>query len=576
MSLRFRGHPERQAPRLLPLDVHRRGEGTSGSSPRPSSRPPTPAAPSRAGTSPTSRPCSGSPWSCADDAARPSRTRAEVERRADGRRARARSASPTRWRCRPTSWRSSSAPSRRPSPIDVAGTPTRAAVPARASATSRAFGARGGRVLARATSPTTSTSPTPATRWTSSPSPTSPSAPWRTSGCVTFRETLLLADPDARHPGRAAERRRRDRPRARPHVVRRPGDDEVVERHLAQRGLRHLHGAEGHRRLPARSGSAGSASAWPASTAFDTDALASHPPDRVPGGARRTTPRACSTSSPTRRAPPSCGCSSSTSARTRFRGRHPQVHGRPPVRQHRDHRPVGRHRGGDRLSRCAASWTPGSSRAGYPIVSITASADGRVLHLTQEQFQYLPHPPSDAQWAVPLLLRVADETGAVTTRTALLEGDTLDLELDAPVRWVVGQRRGARVLPGPVRRAAARRPGRRGPGGPAPTSSGTASSTTPGPRSSPAPPRPPSSWPWPTASQARPTSPSGGACSVPSTRSTGLLDGAARTALQARVRALVGPGAGAARLGELRRRHRPRPGAARCPHRGAGGPRRRP
>ena len=33
------------------------------------------------------------------------------------------------------------------------------------------------------------------------------------------------------------------------------------------------------------------------------------------------------------------------------------------VRQHRDHRPVGRHRGGHRASRFAASWTPGSSRA---------------------------------------------------------------------------------------------------------------------------------------------------------------------------------------------------------------------
>ena len=28
--------------------------------------------------------------------------------------------------------------------------------------------------------------------------------------------------------------------------------------------------------------------------------------------------------------------------------RHPQLHGHPPVRQHRDHRPVGRHRGGHR------------------------------------------------------------------------------------------------------------------------------------------------------------------------------------------------------------------------------------
>ena len=43
-----------------------------------------------------------------------------------------------------------------------------------------------------------------------------------------------------------------DRARGRAHVVRRSGDDEVVERDLAQRGVRHLHGAPGHRRVQTR------------------------------------------------------------------------------------------------------------------------------------------------------------------------------------------------------------------------------------------------------------------------------------------------------------------------------------
>ncbi len=40
-------------------------------------------------------------------------------------------------------------------------------------------------------------------------------------------------------------------PRVGPHVVRRSGDHEVVGRHLAERGVRHLHGDEGNRRYAA-------------------------------------------------------------------------------------------------------------------------------------------------------------------------------------------------------------------------------------------------------------------------------------------------------------------------------------
>ncbi len=39
-------------------------------------------------------------------------------------------------------------------------------------------------------------------------------------GCVTFREALLLVDPDPRLAARARAGRRRDLPRDRPHVVR--------------------------------------------------------------------------------------------------------------------------------------------------------------------------------------------------------------------------------------------------------------------------------------------------------------------------------------------------------------------
>ena len=97
-------------------------------------------------------------------------------------------------------------------------------------------------------------------------------------GCITFRESAAARRSGHEHAERAAARRRRRRPRARPHVVRRPGHDAVVERHLAQRGLRHLHGGRGLRRLPARLEAVGRRSASSARRRFETDSLASTRP----------------------------------------------------------------------------------------------------------------------------------------------------------------------------------------------------------------------------------------------------------------------------------------------------------
>ncbi len=76
-------------------------------------------------------------------------------------------------------------------------------------------------------------------------------------------------------------------------------------------------------------------------------------------------------------------------------------------------------------------------QGGYPMVSVTTSADGRRLHLVQERFRYLIDAPDDTRWAVPLKVRYATESGAVTTTTALLDGDTIEIELPEPVAWVV-------------------------------------------------------------------------------------------------------------------------------------------
>ena len=172
------------------------------------------------------------------------------------------------------------------------------------------------------------------------------------------------ARPRPRAAGGAAARRRRRGPRAGPHVVRRPGDHGVVERDLAERGLRHVHGDADHRRLPPGVGAVGGLRPRPLRRVRHR--LARPPPGRSSTrSSPRPTPRACSTSSPTRRARRSCGCWSSTSARTASRPasattcrRTATGTPRPPTCGTPSRPPP--------ASRCAASWTPGSSRPATP------------------------------------------------------------------------------------------------------------------------------------------------------------------------------------------------------------------
>ena len=69
--------------------------------------------------------------------------------------------------------------------------------------------------------------------------------------------------------------------------------------------------------------------------------------------ARPPTARACSTCSRTRRAAPCCACSSSTSATERFRQGVSHYLAPARLREHRDQRPVGRHRGDQRRAGAA-------------------------------------------------------------------------------------------------------------------------------------------------------------------------------------------------------------------------------
>ena len=193
--------PQRQAARLLPVDLHRRPTAPSRSSPPPSSRPPTPAGPSRAGTSPTSRPSSPSPsWSTTTSPPSPTPPRSTAPPR--GRRQRR---GPLR---------------RHHGDVDLPGGLRRR--PARGH---RAGRRRRHRRCGSSTRRARATSPPSRSRSAPSASryfadyygiaypgdkldlvavPDFAFGAMENLGCVTFREVLLLVDPAHGHPARAA------------------------------------------------------------------------------------------------------------------------------------------------------------------------------------------------------------------------------------------------------------------------------------------------------------------------------------------------------------------------------------
>ena len=122
-------------------------------------------------------------------------------------------------------------------------------------------------------------------------------------GLVTYRETLLLLDPDKATPGRTARRGRDGGARARAHVVRRPRDDALVERHLAERGVRDVHVVPAASTRCDPTGACGTRSRGSGRTR--SRSTRSRAPGRSSTRCTRPTTRAgCSTRSRTRRAAP--------------------------------------------------------------------------------------------------------------------------------------------------------------------------------------------------------------------------------------------------------------------------------
>ena len=90
---------------------------------------------------------------------------------------------------------------------------------------------------------------------------------------------------------------------------------------------------------------------------------------------------------------------------------------------------------GEPVRRIMDSWI---FQGGHPIVSVETDADGTVLQLSQERFRYVPDPDDPARWAIPVRLRYGTASGEVVTTSALLDGDRLEIDLPEPATWVVG------------------------------------------------------------------------------------------------------------------------------------------
>lgn len=87
-------------------------------------------------------------------------------------------------------------------------------------------------------------------------------------------------------------------------------------------------------------------------------------------------------------------------------------------------------------------------QGGHPVVSAELGADGATLTLSQEPMAYAggdPGPERDRRWVVPVLVRSAssggdgdgDGDGRDDPVRALIEGDQVDVSLDGKADWVV-------------------------------------------------------------------------------------------------------------------------------------------
>ncbi|MDQ6840423.1 MAG: M1 family metallopeptidase [Actinomycetota bacterium] len=74
-------------------------------------------------------------------------------------------------------------------------------------------------------------------------------------------------------------------------------------------------------------------------------------------------------------------------------------------------------------------------QGGYPLVSVELGADGQSLALSQRRFFYAG-TPTDDRWVIPINLR-ASVGGQIITRRLLLDTEATTVDVGGPVEWVV-------------------------------------------------------------------------------------------------------------------------------------------
>ncbi len=95
---------------------------------------------------------------------------------------------------------------------------------------------------------------------------------------------------------------------------------------------------------------------------------------------------------------------------------------------------------GEPVRRIMDSWI---FQGGYPVLAVERRDDGQTIRLRQQRFAYTESADdSDRRWSIPIALRAVSDATAMEQRV-LLEGDHADVRFEEPVRAVVVNAGGA-------------------------------------------------------------------------------------------------------------------------------------